>query len=193
MIDYILTNWIEVLGTVIGILYLYLELKANILMWLTGIIMPAISIVVYYNAGLYADFGMNIYYFGAAVYGYLVWQFGKKKDEKYLPITLTPKRMYLRLILCFLICFIGIRFILVIYTNSTVPTCDAFTTALSIVGMWMLARKWLEQWLTWLVVDAVCCGLYIYKGIFFYAALYGIYTIIAYYGYLRWQKMMKEQ
>ena len=75
-------------------------------------------------------------------------------------------------------------------TDSTVPVADAFTTALSIVGMWMLARKYIEQWLVWIAVDAVCVWLYAYKGIPLYAILYAIYTIIAALGYRRWRKML---
>ena len=202
---YILDNWLEVLGTVTGIIYLYQEVKASIYMWVTGIIMPAISIFVYYDAGLYADFGINIYYCIAAIYGFLVWQFGGKfsqffnkrktkndgkETEKSLPITRTPLHKYWQLTLCFVLCFIAIGIILNRYTDSTVPWWDSFTTSLSIVGMWMLARKWIEQWWAWVAVDAVSTYLYIYKGIYFYAALYGIYTIIAIYGYYKWKRLM---
>ena len=172
-------------------------------MWVTGIIMPAISLFVYYEAGLYADFGINVYYLIAAVYGFLVWQFGRKEDQKdlgqrsqehslkkELPITHIPKQKYGWLALTFVLAFIAIGFILQTYTDSTVPWWDSFTTALSIVGMWMLARKWLEQWWTWVAVDAVSAVLYIYKGIYFYAALYALYTIIAIYGYYKWRKLM---
>lgn len=191
MVQYILDNWLEVLGTVTGVIYLYQELKASIYMWMTGIIMPVISIFVYYEAGLYADFGINIYYCIAAIYGFLVWQFGKKKEEKSLPITHTPLHKYIQLFICFILCFIAIGIILSRYTDSTVPWWDSFTTSLSIVGMWMLARKWIEQWWAWVAVDAVSTYLYIYKGIYFYAALYGIYTIIAVYGYFKWKRLMK--
>ena len=191
MIEYITQNWLEILGTIVGVVYLWLELKANIYMWVTGIIMPAISIFVYYQAGLYADFGINIYYLIAAIYGFLVWQFGKKKTEVELPITHTPTGKYWQLAACFTVCFVAIGIILERFTDSTVPWWDSFTTALSIVGMWMLARKWVEQWWTWVVVDAVCCGLYIYKGIYFYSALYGLYTIIAVFGYYKWKRMMQ--
>ncbi len=209
MKDYLINNWIEILGTITGIIYLYQELKASIWMWVTGIIMPAISLFVYYEAGLYADFGINVYYLIAAVYGFCVWQFGTKdlgqrsqehslkgqrsqehSLKKELPITHTPKGKYWLLLGTFLLAFIAIGFILQTYTDSTVPWWDSFTTALSIVGMWMLARKWLEQWWTWVAVDAVSAVLYIYKGIYFYAALYTLYTIIAIYGYYKWKKLM---
>lgn len=148
MKDYLLDNWLEVLGTVCGIVYLYQELRASIYMWLTGIIMPAISLFVYYEAGLYADFGINIYYLLAAIYGFCVWQFGKRKDQQELPITHTPPRVIWRLCAAFILTFIAIGHILQTHTDSSVPWWDSFTTALSIVGMWMLARKWLEQWFT---------------------------------------------
>lgn len=190
IIHYLTEHWIEILGTLTGVVYLYQELKASIYMWVTGIIMPAISLYVYYNAGLYADFGINIYYLLAAVYGYMVWRFGKKKDGKPISISFTPRRKYWQLILCFTASFIAIGFLLQKYTDSNVPWWDSFTTALSIVGMWMLARKWIEQWWAWIAVDAVCTGLYVYKDIPFYAALYGLYTIIAVYGYFKWKKLM---
>ena len=73
------------------------------------------------------------------------------------------------------------------------PVTDAFTTSLSIVATWMLARKFAEQWLAWIVVDAVCVGLYAYKGLLFYPILYGIYTVIAVFGYRKWLDIMKQQ
>ena len=86
-----------------------------------------------------------------------------------------------------------IWWVLVSFTDSTVPVADAFTTALSVVGLWMLARKYAEQWLVWFVVDAVCSGLYLYKGIPFYCVLYGVYTVISLFGYRKWLRLMKSQ
>jgi nicotinamide mononucleotide transporter len=78
------------------------------------------------------------------------------------------------------------------WTNSTVPMTDALTTALSIVALWMMARKYAEQWLVWLLVDAICVPLYAYKGIYFYAGLYAVYTVIAWFGYRKWLRLMRE-
>ena len=78
-------------------------------------------------------------------------------------------------------------------TDSTVPWYDAFTTAMSIVGMWLLARKYVEQWIVWIIVDAVCVWLYAYKGIYFYSALYAIYTVIAVFGYRKWLRLIQRQ
>jgi len=86
----------------------------------------------------------------------------------------------------------GIYWLLITFTDSTVPVCDSFTTALSMVAMWALAQKYAEQWLLWLVVDAVCTVLYIYKQIPFTASLYGFYTVMAVLGYRKWLKMMNN-
>ncbi|MBP3678689.1 MAG: nicotinamide mononucleotide transporter [Bacteroidaceae bacterium] len=185
---------LEVIGTIVGLVYLWLEYKASIYLWIASIIMPAIYIFVYYDAGLYADFGINIYYLGAAVYGWLVWRFGNKsKAQKELPITRMPMKSWLKVSMVYIVAQLLIAWILIEYTDSNVPWWDAFTTALSVVGMWMLARKYLEQWWEWIVVDVVCVGLYIYKELFFTAGLYAFYAIIAIFGWLNWKRLMNYQ
>ena len=190
-------NYLEILGTMVGIIYLILEYRASIYLWIAGIIMPAIYIFVYYNAGLYADFGINIYYLLAAIYGWIVWKWGKREKktdvEDELPITKMPLRIYPLLATVFVLAWLGIAYILANYTNSDVVWLDSFTTALSIVGMWMLAHKYVEQWLSWIAVDAVSAGLYIYKELYFTAGLYALYTIIAIFGYIKWKRMMEQE
>ena len=188
---------IELIGFVIGVVYLYLEYNASIYLWIASIIMPLVSLVVYYRAGLYADFGINIYYSVIAIYGWFVWKYGdakkmaeKKKASAEVPIIHTPKSNILPLVIVSALLWFAIWWVLVTFTDSTVPVADAFTTALSIVAYWMLARKHVEQWLVWIAVDAVCTVLYVYKGIPFYAVLYGFYTIIAWFGYKKWLRNM---
>lgn len=191
---------LEVLGFSVGLLYLWWEYHADSRLWIASIVMPTISMWIYFSKGIYADFAINIYYFVIAIYGWWVWtrsQRGntsiKKDDKKELPITRIPR---LRLAACvgvFMALWISLYCILDYLTDSTVPVADGFTTALSIVAMWMLACKYLEQWLAWIAVDAVCVGLYAYKGIYLYAILYSIYTLIAVKGYLNWRKMMLAQ
>lgn len=183
----------EIAGTLIGIAYLYWEYKADDKVWLAGMLMPAISLVVYWQSGLYADFGINVYYLLVAVYGLYLWRRNPQGTRaEALPITHTPLARCPLLLLAFLVSFLLIGWMLC-RTDSTVPWWDAFTTALSIVGMWMLARKWLEQWWVWMLVDVVSCGLYIYKGIYFYAALYGIYAVVAWFGYRKWKALSVER
>lgn len=185
---------LEIIGTFVGLVYLWLEYKASIWLWIASIIMPAIYIFVYYEAGLYADFGINIYYLGVAVYGWFIWKYGNKsKEQKELPITCIPNKSWLKSLIVFIVTLIIIAWLLINYTDSNVPWWDAFTTALSIIGMWMLARKYLEQWWVWFVVDVISVGLYIYKELYFTAGLYGLYATIAIFGWLNWKKLMKTQ
>lgn len=182
-------DWLEITGTFVGLLYLWFEYKASIWLWAAGIVMPALSLLVYYRTGLYADFGINIYYLLAGLYGWFMWLRGAS-GKRDLPVVHTPVRQVLPLTLIFVGLFFAIAWILIFFTDSNVPWLDSLTTALSIVAMWMLAYKQAEQWLVWIVVDAVSCGLYLYKGLPFYAVLYGIYTIIAFFGYFKWVKMI---
>lgn len=181
---------LDILGTILGILYLILEFRASIWMWIVGCIMPAIYIVVLYQAGIYADCGMEVYYFLAGIYGLIIWLRGKTERGETVTISHTPRRYAPFLAILFVILFVALAAFLRECTDSRVPYIDAFTTALSVIAMWMLSRKYIEQWALWLVVDAVSSGLYIYKGIYGRSLLYAIYTLMAIYGYYKWHKQI---
>lgn len=190
--DLLSTYWLDILTTVLGLIYIWLEYRASIALWFVGIIMPALDVWLYWSHGLYGDAGMAVYYTLAAVYGFYIWKFKKtRKLKQSLPIIHLPRRQYLPATLFFLFAWGATYYILVNWTNSTVPLLDSFTNALSFVGMWALARKYLEQWIFWIVVDAVCCFLYVQKGIPFKAGLYGLYVVIAIAGYYKWKQMLK--
>jgi nicotinamide mononucleotide transporter len=183
--------WLEIAGTVIGLIYLWLEYRASVWLWAANIVMPAIYIFIYAESGFYADMGINIYYLVASLYGWAVW-LRRGDNGKELPITHTPQRKIIPLTLLGIASMAAILFILLRYTDSTVPYGDSFTTAASIVALYMLARKYVEQWLVWIVIDAVCCWLYVSKGLYPTAALYGLYTLLAIFGYRKWLKLMDE-
>ena len=136
---------------------------------------------------------MAVYYLLAAVYGWYFWKFGKQTRKDNFPITHMPLRMYLPALAFFFFAWWGTYELLVNFTNSDVPVLDAFTNALSFVGLWALSRKYVQQWVFWLIVDAICCYLYVVKGIPFKAGLYGLYTVIAVAGYFKWQKMAAQR
>ena len=190
--DFLSEYWLDILTTVLGLIYIWLEYRVSIALWFVGVIMPALDVWLYWSHGLYGDAGMAVYYTLAAVSGFYVWKFKKtRKLKQSLPIIHLPRRQYLPATLFFLFAWGATYYILITWTNSTVPLLDSFTNALSFVGMWALARKYLEQWFFWIVVDAVCCFLYIQKGIPFKAGLYGLYVAIAIAGYYKWKQMLK--
>lgn len=192
--DFTWVKAIDMAGLVLGLIYLWLEYKASIWLWLAGVIMPIVHGYLYWERGLYADFGMEIYYVFAAIYGYAAWCWHSRgrdegqKAEK--AVSRFPLRQVLPVSIVGLALWALIYWILVRFTDSSVPLCDSFTTALSMVAMWALAQKYAEQWLLWFVVDAVCFVLYLYKQIPFTAALYAFYTVIALLGYRKWLRMI---
>lgn len=186
-------TYLDIAGTIIGLVYLYQEYKASIWLWLTGIIMPLVYTVVYWKAGLYADFGLQIYYVLAATYGFLAWKFGRKNkagESEEVPITHFPRRLFLPSIIVFLALWGVLYWLLITFTNSNVPVLDSFGNALSIIGLWALSRKYVEQWWIWFVVDAEFACLYVYKDIPFTAALYALYTAMCVAGYINWKKQI---
>lgn len=212
MTDFLSTHWLDIVTTILGLIYLVLEYRASIALWVVGIVMPAMDIYLYWSHGLYGDAGMAVYYTLAAIYGYAVWKFGAKwkamikrkgsdkieaasavsSSSEDLPITFFPRRLILRTLGIFFLAWAATYYVLVAYTNSTVPLLDAFTNALSFVGLWALARKYVEQWLFWIAVDVVCCYLYVVKGIPFKAGLYGLYVVIAVMGYWKWKGLARK-
>lgn len=242
MEEFFLNHWLDIVTTILGLIYLVLEYRASIALWVVSIVMPAMDIYLYWSHGLYGDAGMAVYYTLAAIYGYAVWKFGAKwkrmlkrkasgaagsdkaleadgsdkaldtdgsdkavdvagsdkavdaagGSSEELPITFFPRRLILRTLGFFLLAWAATYYVLVAYTNSTVPLLDAFTNALSFVGLWALARKYVEQWLFWIAVDVVCCYLYVVKGIPFKAGLYGLYVVIAVMGYRKWNGLAKK-
>lgn len=190
--EFLSSQWLDILTTILGLIYIWLEYRAHIALWVIGVIMPALDIVLYWQHGLYGDAGMACYYTFAALYGFCVWKFVKtRKKKEPLPIIFMPRRQYLPTIVFFFVAWAAVYYVLITWTDSTVPVLDSFTNALSFVGLWALARKYVEQWVFWMVVDGVCAFLYIKKGIPFKAMLYGLYVVIAIAGYLKWRSVAK--
>ncbi len=191
---------LEIAGVVVGMIYLWLEYRASIYLWIASIVMPAIYLFVYYDAGLYADTAINIYYLVIAIYGWAAWRygfsFGPKKDNQpieELPISHISVRGWIKMAAFYMVMQLAITAALIYLTDSDVAWFNGLTSALSIVGMYMLARKYIEQWWVWLVVDILSAGLYFYKDLYFTAALYAAYAVIAVFGYMKWKRLMTEQ
>lgn len=185
---------LQAVGIVLGLIYLWLEYKANIWVWVVGSIMPLVHGTLYLTKGIYADAAMQLYYVLAGIYGLVVWlrkPNAKSEDKHEGKIRHTPVGWILPLAATYVVLHAVLYFLLSEFTDSTVPFFDSMSTAMCIVAMWMLSRKLVEQWLVWLVVDMISVGLYFYKGIPGTASLYALYCILAVAGYLRWRKQAK--
>lgn len=182
---------LQCVGTALGLLYLWLEYKANIWLWVVGAIMPVVHGVLYLQSGIYADAAMQLYYVVAGIYGLAVWKRRPRKSDDG-KIRHTPKGWVVPLVAVYALLHVAIYFVLVEFTDSRVPVLDSMSTSLCIVAMWMLSRKLVEQWLVWLVVDMISVGLYLYKGIPITSGLYMLYCILAIAGYMRWRRQARE-
>ena len=180
---------LQIVGVVLGLLYLWLEYRADIRLWIVGLAMPVVHGALYYKSGLYADFAMQLVYIAAGVYGLTVWSRRSKEQPEKAAVTIgfAPARAWVAAAFAYAVLQGVIYWVLTTFTDSTVPFWDSMTTALCIVAYWMLSRKYVEQWLVWLAVDAITVGLYIFKGIPFTASLYGLYCVLAMAGYMRWR------
>lgn len=192
-------KWIlQIVGVLLGLLYLYLEYRADIRLWIVGLIMPVVHGSLYLQAGLYADSAMQLYYILAGLYGLWVWRRGgsghgvKNEKGEGLPISHTPAVVWMQLGVFYVAIHAAIYVLLTAFTDSNVPGWDSLTTALCIIAYWMLSRKYVEQWLVWLLLDAITVGLYLYKGIPLTACLYGLYTCLAWAGYRRWLRQISK-
>lgn len=180
---------IEIVGAIAGLIYIWLEYRASMWLWVAGIIMPAIYIYVYLHEGVYANVGINIYFVSASIYGLWVWWRGISHPEqgrKPLPITRIPRRIWLPSLSVGAVLTLGIAWILIRFTDSAIPWPDAFTTGYSVIGLWMLARKWADQWLVWIVVDAVYTAMFLYQEMYPTAIMYAVFTIVAVMGFFKW-------
>ncbi len=187
--QWLLDNWLELFGTASALAYLYFSVKQKIWLWPLGLLSSLLYTYIYLVSGFYADMGLQVYYVVISIYGWVIWSAGKDHSRKKdLPVITLQGNSALKLLGVSYLLWLILTFILRAFTDSEVIVGDAFTTAFSITATWMLARKYIEQWLIWVVVDAVSMGLYVYKGLYITAGLFLVYTIIAVVGYQTWRK-----
>lgn len=176
---------LEILGVFFGTLSVWFSKKENILVYPTGIVSVIIYVYLCFIAGLYADMGINVFYFVMSVYGWYNWQ--RPVENKILSISKNTSLQNFYYALMVLVFWVGLYFILVNFTDSTVPYIDSFTTAVCLVGMWLMALKKVENWVMWIIADVISIPLYWYKGLPLTSIQFLFFTILAISGYLEWK------
>ncbi|CAG5011791.1 Nicotinamide riboside transporter PnuC [Dyadobacter sp. CECT 9275] len=185
------TTPLEILGFITGAICVYLNTRQNVLGWFFGIINAVLYAVVFWQVHLYADMGLQGYYFLTSIYGWWIWLFGGTSHDG-IRVTRTPARLYG----VFAAIFIGTTllwgYLLGTYTNASLTYADSALTVASLIGQWMMARKYLENWLIWIAADACYVGMYFYKGLHLTAVLYFVFLILAWMGYVGWKKDLSQ-
>ncbi|HEX7585205.1 MAG TPA: nicotinamide riboside transporter PnuC [Prolixibacteraceae bacterium] len=182
-------NYIELLGAILGIIYIFFSIRQSILTWPVGLLTSLLYVWVFLVSKLYADMGLQMYYVIISIYGWYEWLRGNQTDKsESLKVSRLTLKLGQILALVSLLIFLLIWFVLKNYTDSPVPVADALATSLSIVATWMLARKILEHWLVWIFVDAFSIGLFLYKNLLPTVILFAVYTVMAVVGFIEWKK-----
>lgn len=182
---------LEVIGVITGLLCVALAALNNIWNWPVAIISVGIYIFIFFDSHLYADMGLQVYFMVMNIYGWYFWSKKPATEEK-APVL----RVSTREIIYSIIAIIAFTFFLgsvLKYTPASYPFVDSFCTACSLVGQVFLARKVLENWLIWIFVDIIYVGVYIFKHLDLTAVMYGIYVVLALWGYFDWRKDYRAQ
>ena len=184
-------------GLVFGLLTVWYLIRQSILTWPAGIIYVLISLVVFWRIQLYGDFIIHLFFLVLNIYGWHYWIWGKKDGGENVPVTKLNVNSNLLIALASIIGIIIFGFFLLRLPSlidglepAALPYWDATTSILSVTGMWLTTRKKIENWYYWILVDVLATGIYLYKGIYFYSILYGVYIIMAVFGYLAWKKTL---
>jgi nicotinamide mononucleotide transporter len=182
---------LEITGVVFGLLSVWLAKKNHIGVFPTGMISTSIYVYLLLKWGLVGDMLINAYYFGMSVYGWVIWT-RVNDQEQSTPISRINQQEWRYLLLL----FVGsLGFVYGVYQwfglwNSSTAVIDTLTTAIFFSGMWLMARRKIENWIFWIVGDIISVPLYLIKGFSFTSLQYLIFTFIAIYGYLEWKKIL---
>jgi nicotinamide mononucleotide transporter len=189
---------LEIIGVITGLLCVYLAAINNIWNWPIAIISVGIYIYIFMQSRLYADMGLQIYFFITSIYGWYFWSSNTIAEIK-IPVKLITSRQTIISILIVAVATPSLGFMLINlapilhYQPASYPYLDSFCTACSLVAQVFLTRKVLENWLIWIFVDIIYVGVYIFKGLDATAFMYAIYVPIALLGYIDWRKDYKRQ
>lgn len=182
----------EVTGVFFGLISVLFAKKENILVFPTGIISVLIYMYLTFKAGLYADMGINGYYFVMSIYGWYYWSRKDKMDDE-TPISTNTKKEWLGTLVVLVVSFVILQQILIHLTDSDVPTIDAITTAIFFVGMQLMAKKKIENWIAWIIGDFISIPLYFYKGLILTSFQFLIFFLLAIAGYLSWKRTLDQK
>ncbi|HBX86370.1 MAG TPA: nicotinamide riboside transporter PnuC [Marinilabiliales bacterium] len=193
-LDWLVSNWIENLAVLTGIVYIVLSVKQRISCWSFGIVSSVLYLFVFLQSKIYADMILQAYYVIMGFYGWIHWaRMDTNNQKEELPVSKISMRQASVIGGITLVTFFCIAYFLIHFTDSPVPWVDAFTTSLSFTATWMLARKILEHWIIWVIVDLVSVGLFFNRGLYASIVLFLIFTVLALIGYLQWIKEWKSK
>lgn len=180
---------LEAAGVLFSVLYLVLAIRENLWCWPAAFLSSALTVMVMFGARLYSEAALNVFYAAMAIYGYYQWRYGgRASGAAELPISVWPLKAHALAIGGSVALCAALGWLLGRYTDAALPYVDAFVTVSSVVTTYMVARKILENWLYWLVIDSISLWLYVQRELYFYAVLFALYLVLVVIGLIRWHR-----
>jgi len=182
---------LELVAAIVGAISVYLSVRQNIWSWPTGIVNVIIYALVFYDAKLYADMGLQVVYAALSIYGWYEWLYGGANKTE-LHVSRTSPRLWVTLGAIALVGSLALGFFLRSTTDAALPFMDASLSTTSLVAQWMMTRKKLENWLVWVTVDVLYVGMFLYKHLNITAVLYAVFLGLAIRGYIDWRRSLRD-
>jgi nicotinamide mononucleotide transporter len=192
LLDLIIANRLEILAVVFGIISVYLSTREHIWSWPTAIVNVSLYFVVFYEAKLYADMGLQVVYLALSVYGWYEWLYGGENRTE-LHVSRVSRTLAVRLAVIGVVTAATLGTLLARFTDAALPYLDSATTSTSLVAQWMMTRKIVESWAVWVAVDVVYVGMFFYKQLYLTAGLYTVFLVLAVIGYRQWKRSFEER
>jgi len=186
-VSWISQHLLEIVGTISGIAGVWLTTRQNIWCWPVALVNVSIYIIVFHNAKLYADFGLQVFYFIMTIYGWLSWK-GVFSSGEAPPVSRLSLWKWAIFLAIGFLCTFFLGWMLETYTDASLPYFDSFTSVFGIIGTYLMARKIIDHWILWIVVDIICSIIYINKELYFTSGLYMVFTVLAIIGFVKWRK-----
>jgi len=182
-------TWLELIAFVLAVAMVVFNIRVNPLGWPLAIVSSLLYFALFWNSRLYGDSSLQLFFAAVALWGWWQWLRGTQADGSALRVrTLTARARWIAL-LALAIAWPATGLFLKRFTDTDVPWWDAFPTAASVLGQWLLGRKYLENWLAWIVVNIVSVGLFAYKGLWLTVILYTIFIVMSVFGWRAWQRL----
>lgn len=188
-------SWLEVASVAFGLAYLVLAVRQNIVCWIAALISTLLSLALFYDARLYPETALQVFYAVMAVYGWWQWRHGGRPGERAavdLPVSVWPLRYHVLAVVGTLAAALALGTVLS-RTNAAFPYLDSFTSVGAVITTYMVAKKILENWVYWLVIDGITLYIYWQRSLYLYAALFVVYLVLVVVGFYRWRRDWQAQ
>ena len=194
LVAFIQERPLEAASVLFSVLYLVLAIRESLWCWPAAFLSSVLTLAVVLGVRLYSEVALNVYYAAMAVYGWYQWHYGgRTRGAAQLPISTWPPKMHALAIGGSFALSAAVGWVMSRYTQAAFPYLDAFVTVSSVVTTYLVARKILENWLYWLVVDSLALYLYWQRELYFFVALFALYLVLVVIGLVRWHRDWRAQ